>query len=69
MMTLRQWLDANNELQKDFASRSGISEPTLSRIIRGKVKADLDDAIRICKATKGAVTFEALSKMARRRAA
>ena len=68
-MTLRQWLEAQNLLQKEFARQTGICEPTISRIVNGRIMANLADAARIIRATNGAVPLESLIRAGRTRAA
>lgn len=59
-MTLREWLAAKKLQQRQFAALSGVSEPTISRIIKGRTKASLGDALKIVDATKGKVTLRDL---------
>lgn len=61
-LTIQQYLDKNNETQKDFAKRIGVSKNTISNYICSNRKPTLGIAMRIQEATKGEVSIQGLLK-------
>ncbi|WP_090739594.1 helix-turn-helix domain-containing protein [Paracoccus tibetensis] len=59
MMTLGEYLRASGTRQEDFASRVGVTQATISRLVRGVASPSIDMAAAIKAATGGAVDFEA----------
>jgi transcriptional regulator with XRE-family HTH domain len=55
-MTLKDWLEATNTSQKEFASAIGVAGSTISRIVSGRSRSNPDIARDIEFATDGAVS-------------
>lgn len=58
MMTLAEYLKATHTRQEDFASALGVTQATVSRLVRGLISPSIDMAAAIKSATQGAVDFE-----------
>lgn len=54
-MTLSAYLKTNRIRQEDFAERIGVSQATVSRLVNGKQTCDIPLAVKIDRATAGAV--------------
>lgn len=55
---LRRWLLEQQESNRDFAARVGISEQVLSSILHWRLKANLANAEKLSAATGGAVALK-----------
>jgi len=55
-MDLLKYLDSKNENATQFAKRANIPQPTLWRIVKGKVRPNPVNALKIEQATNGEVT-------------
>jgi transcriptional regulator with XRE-family HTH domain len=56
MSRLSDYLDQRNEAQNAFAARAGLSDATLSRVLKGKIPPSPDVVEKVHAATDGAVT-------------
>ena len=56
-MKLAEYLNENDLTHEDFARKSGVSRPVISKICVNIQRASMEAAIRIHRATKGKVTF------------
>ena len=57
-MTLRSYLKDTNTRQEDFAAEIGVTQATISRLVRGVATPSIELAAQIKRATNGAVDFE-----------
>lgn len=57
-MTLRSYLKDTNTRQEDFAAEIGVTQATISRLVRGVATPSIELAAQIKRATSGAVDFE-----------
>ena len=58
MMTLRSYLKDTRTRQEDFAAVIGVTQATISRLVRGVATPSIDLAAQIKRATNGAVDFD-----------
>lgn len=56
-MTLEAWLKKNKITQDEFAEQTGISQSTISKMIKGRQKPSFDHLVIIERETKGKVKF------------
>lgn len=69
-MTLHDWLEKTGTTQEEFAAKSGVPQPLVSKYANGKRRPHLDNAIAIERATDGKVPVESWTKApAKKRAA
>lgn len=57
-MTLDRFLSLSNTLPSQFAARIGVSASTITRIVRGERRPNLETLQKIVRATEGAVTAD-----------
>jgi len=57
MMDLKQYLEASQTRQADFAARVGVSQPVVSKLVHGVINPGPDLARRIHDETGGQVPF------------
>lgn len=57
MQALNQYLRENGIRQQVFADRCGVSQPTMSRLVRGTAQPSAELAKRIEQETNGAIRF------------
>lgn len=58
MMTLAQYLKSSRTKQEDFAATIGVTQATVSRLVRGVALPNIAMAATIKAATDGKVDFE-----------
>jgi transcriptional regulator with XRE-family HTH domain len=56
MPSLTDYLATRKEAQTDFCTRAGLSDATLSRVLRGKIPPSPDVVEKVHQATDGEVT-------------
>jgi transcriptional regulator with XRE-family HTH domain len=56
MPSLPTYLTERNEAQTAFAARAGLSDATLSRVLKGKIPPSADVVEKVRLATQGEVT-------------
>ncbi|WP_072297738.1 helix-turn-helix transcriptional regulator [Paracoccus sp. SM22M-07] len=59
MMTLAEYLKSSRTKQEDFAATIGVTQATVSRLVRGVALPNIPMAAAIKAATDGKVDFEA----------
>lgn len=64
-MTLHDWLEKTHTTQEEFAEKSGVPQPLVSRYVTGKGRPHLENALAIEKATDGQVPVRAWTKKKR----
>jgi transcriptional regulator with XRE-family HTH domain len=57
-MQLEEWREHNRVSQRALADEAGVSQPTLSRYLKGESTPNVEFALRIKRITGGAVTLE-----------
>lgn len=57
-MKLHEYLESTGTSQRRFAELTGIQQPLISRYARELSRPDLDNAVRIARASKGSVPVE-----------
>lgn len=67
-MTLATWLAKTKTTQEQFAEKSGVPQPLVSRYARGKGKPKAHYMLAIERATDGAVALEDWAKQNKRAA-
>jgi transcriptional regulator with XRE-family HTH domain len=68
-MTLHDWLEKSGMTQQEFAEKSGIPQPLVSRYSSGKGRPHLENALAIERATDGQVAVASWTKPKTTRAA
>ena len=62
-MHLRDYLEQRKIKQTDFAEKAGLSDSTLSRVLRGETRVMPDVALKIYEAANHEVPLESILKM------
>ena len=64
MASLREWRQANGVTQEQFEKASGIPQALISKYECGRAVPGLQNALRISRATSGAIPVESWEKAA-----
>jgi transcriptional regulator with XRE-family HTH domain len=67
-MTLAEWMSKTGATQVELSEATGIQQPLISKYLRKKQRPNVDNALAIERATKGAVPVETWERKHRKAA-